>query len=155
MQNLFESESNPLETAGEKQTKMYGNLSANQTRIDTKRTKVFTSFEVDGEQGSLPFEILKETESDNKPKLEMRNIESFSSEKRKKPKRNVVQKAVCFYPNELEQIIRNASSPDLSLSNIIRETVGLPLIFGGRPKSLKNLKPIFDENELIELDELQ
>jgi hypothetical protein len=155
MQNLFESESNPLETAGEKQSKEYGKLSANQTRIDAKRTKVFASFELDGEQGSLPFEITGEIESDSKPKLDIENLEPFSSAKRKKPKRNVVQKAVCFYPNELKEIIRNASSPDLSLSNVIRETIGLPLIFSGRPKSLKNLKPIFDENELIELDELQ
>jgi hypothetical protein len=155
MQNLFESENDPLETAGEKQSKMCGKLSANQTRIDAKRTKVFTSFEIDGEQGSLPFEILKETVSENKPNLEIENSEPFASEKRKKPKRNVIQKAVCFYPNELEEIIRNASSPDLSLSNVIRETVGLPLIFGGRPKNLTNLKPIFDENDLIELDELQ
>jgi hypothetical protein len=154
MQNSFESENNPLETAGGKQSKEHGKLSANQTRIDAKRTKVFTSFEIDGEQGSLPFEIFKETESDNKPNLEIENVKPFSSERKKKPKRNVIQKAVCFYPNELEEIIRNASSPDLSLSNVIRETIGLPLIFSGRPKSLKNLKPLFDENDLIELDEL-
>ncbi len=155
MQNLFESESNPLETAGEKHPKMYGKLSAHQTRIDAKRTKVFTSCEIEGEQGSLPFEILKETESDIKQKSGIENVEPFSSKKKRKPKRNVIQKAVCFYPGELEEIIRNASSPDLSLSNIIRETIRLPLIFSGRPKNLTNLKPIFDENDLIELDELQ